>query len=62
MVHTPEATIEVLGTEFNVNTRHRQTHVVLHEGKVQLSALNETELVMKPGDMAVVKPQSRKIN
>ena len=61
IVHTPEATIKVLGTEFNVNTRHKQTNVVLHEGKVQLSSLNQSELVMKPGDMAVVKPQSRKI-
>lgn len=61
VVHTPEATIEVLGTEFNVNTRREQTNVVLHEGKVQLQADNQSAVVMKPGDMAIVSPKSRHI-
>ncbi|MFD2570479.1 FecR family protein [Spirosoma soli] len=61
IVHTPEAKIEVLGTEFNVNTRREQTNVVLHEGKVQLQADNQSSVVMKPGDMAIVTPQSRQI-
>ncbi|WP_338869056.1 FecR domain-containing protein [Spirosoma sp. SC4-14] len=61
IVHTPEAQIEVLGTEFNVNTRRNQTHVVLEEGKVQLSTDNQSMVVMKPGDMATVTPKSRQI-
>ncbi len=61
IVHTPEAQVEVLGTEFNVNTRREQTNVVLHEGKVQLSANNQSA-VMKPGDMATVTPKSRRIH
>lgn len=61
IVHTDEANVEVLGTEFNVNTRRQQTNVVLHEGKVQLSTTNQSAVVMKPGDMAIVTPKSRSI-
>ena len=61
VVHTPEAQVEVLGTEFNVNTRRNQTNVVLHEGKVQLSTKNQSAVVMKPGDMAIVSPKSQQI-
>ena len=61
IVHTPEATVEVLGTEFNVNTRRQQTNVVLREGKVQLSTDNQSTVVMKPGDMAIVTSRSRHI-
>ncbi|MFD2934747.1 FecR family protein [Spirosoma flavum] len=61
IVHTPEAQIEVLGTEFNVNTRRDETHVVLEEGKVQLSTDNQSMVVMKPGDMATVSPKNRQI-
>lgn len=61
IVYTPEAQIEVLGTEFNVNTRRDQTHIVLEEGKVQLSTDNQSMVVMKPGDMATVSPKSRRI-
>ena len=61
IVHTPQAQVEVLGTEFNVNTRRKQTNVVLHEGKVQLSADNASAVVMKPGDMATVTPKGGQI-
>ncbi len=61
IVHTPGVQVEVLGTEFNVNTRREQTNVVLHEGKVQLRAYNQLAVVMKPGDMATVIRQSRHI-
>lgn len=61
VVHTPEAQVEVLGTEFNVNTRRDQTNVVLHEGKVQLSTENQSAVVLKPGDMAIVTPKSQHI-
>ncbi len=62
IVHTAEAQVEVLGTEFNVNTRRQQTNVVLHEGKVQLRSDNQSAVVMKPGDMAIVTPKSRQIH
>lgn len=61
IVHTPEAKVEVLGTEFNVNTRREQTNVVLNEGKVQLTADNQSAIVMKPGDMAIVSTKSQNI-
>ena len=61
IVHTPEAQVEVLGTEFNVNTRRKQTQVILHEGKVKLqSAKPNTEaILMKPGDMATVSENTK---
>jgi ferric-dicitrate binding protein FerR (iron transport regulator) len=61
IVHTSQADVEVLGTEFNVNTRREQTNVVLHEGKVQLTTANQPTVVMKPGDMATVVPKSQAI-
>ncbi|MEZ0607758.1 FecR family protein [Fibrella sp. WM1] len=61
IVHTADAAVEVLGTEFNVNTRREQTRVVLHEGKVQLTTAHQPAVVMKPGDMATVLPESRQI-
>ena len=61
IVHTNEANVEVLGTEFDVNTRRDQTRVVLHEGKVQLSTDGQSAVVMKPGDMATVLPRTRQI-
>lgn len=54
IVHTSEAEVEVLGTEFNVNTRRKQTKVILHEGKVKLLAGNAQSVIMKPGEMATV--------
>ena len=54
IVHTSEAEVEVLGTEFNVNTRREQTKVILHEGKVKLLAGNAKPVIMKPGEMATV--------
>lgn len=54
IVHTSETEIEVLGTEFNVNTRRKQTKVILHEGKVRLLAGNAKPVIMKPGEMATV--------
>lgn len=52
-VHTSDLTIDVLGTEFNVNTRHKKTDVVLKQGKVRLeleSDLRQESLIMHPGD------------
>lgn len=61
IVHTPEAQVEVLGTEFNVSTRRKSTKVILHEGKVKLHAVNAQPVVMKPGDMATVTTKNQPI-
>lgn len=61
IVHTPEAQVEVLGTEFNVSTRRKQTKVILHEGKVKLHTSNARPIFMKPGDMATVLEKSQPI-
>ncbi|MEM6842236.1 MAG: FecR domain-containing protein [Bacteroidota bacterium] len=52
-VHTSDLTVNVLGTTFNVHTRHEQTSVVLSEGEVtlELADLQSEETVrMLPGD------------
>lgn len=61
IVHTPEAQVEVLGTEFNVSTRRKSTKVVLHEGKVKLQAPHTQSVVMKPGHMATVSDKDEHI-
>lgn len=51
-VHTADLTVNVLGTEFNVNTRHKKTDVVLRDGKVRLELEKRPthDLIMQPGD------------
>ena len=62
VVHTNDIDVEVLGTKFNVNTRHAKAIVSLEEGKIKLSLNGETKAVlqqkiqqkvieMKPGDV-----------
>lgn len=54
LVNTNELQIEVLGTQFNVNSRRGNTKVVLDEGKVRLNLEDERpeqELIMEPGDL-----------
>lgn len=51
-VHTPAATIQVLGTEFNVNTYHADNAAVsLVQGAVKVLA-GKQEVVLKPGVQA----------
>ncbi len=53
IVHTKDLSVEVLGTEFNVNTRDLSTRVFLEAGSVKLSSLRgESSLMMEPGDEA----------
>lgn len=56
-VHTEDGDVRVLGTQFNVNTRNRQTEVVLEEGKVRIEKPDSSQLsavshVMEPGELA----------
>ena len=67
VVHTPQVDVQVLGTRFNVNTRHQQSIVSLEEGKVQLLLNGRVKEVMEkktvpsairlaPGETAIVNP------
>lgn len=52
-VETDDLEVEVLGTEFNVNTRRSSTKVVLTEGKVQIKLsqiITEQPITMVPGE------------
>ncbi|MEQ9440870.1 MAG: FecR domain-containing protein [Cyclobacteriaceae bacterium] len=59
LVHSGNVRVEVLGTRFNVNSRHRETKVVLSSGKVKLNIEGPTEqaneeVLMVPGEMVAV--------
>lgn len=60
IVHTPHTlNVEVLGTEFNVDTRTGKTNVVLMKGSVKVLAVTQKathEMVLKPGEMAHFDP------
>ena len=59
ITHTPGLDVQVLGTQFNVNTRRGQTDVTLVEGKVKLIRPNNTQanvLEMSPGQVATARP------
>lgn len=59
ITHTPGLDVQVLGTQFNVNTRRGQTDVTLVEGKVQLVRPGDTKarvLELKPGQVAKAQP------
>lgn len=61
IVHTNSLDVEVLGTRFNVSDRRDATKVVLQEGKVKVTAKNNTEetaMLEKAGDYAEVKVKS----
>lgn len=47
VVHTNDIDVEVLGTKFNVNTRHAKAIVSLEEGKIKLSLKGETKAIMQ---------------
>lgn len=47
IVHTKDLDVEVLGTKFNVNTRHDNAIVSLEEGKIKLSVKGETKTLSK---------------
>lgn len=55
LVHTPDLTVQVLGTEFNVNTHQERTMVFLEEGAIALKLKNQKKgqkkTVMEPGEM-----------
>lgn len=61
-VITPELSVEVLGTQFNVNTQEDLTRVYLEEGKVQLFTQQQSDRVeMVPGELLVYSHTSQSI-
>lgn len=69
VVHTNDVNIQVVGTEFNVNTRRVKTQVVLRNGVVKLTLNNTTSakkaaapITMKPGDMVTYSAATAELN
>lgn len=69
VVHTAQVDVQVLGTRFNVNTRHLQSIVSLEEGKVRLLFNGKVKEVMEkktgnsaigltPGETAIINPMN----
>lgn len=64
VAHTANTDIRVLGTEFNVDTRHGNTVVTLVEGKIQLSnrqAPRSRVLDLRPGQLARVRTGAERV-
>ena len=63
IVNTNELQVEVLGTQFNVNSRRGHTKVVLDEGKVGLKLEDEKQhdlkMIMRPGDLVAYSGNSK---
>jgi transmembrane sensor len=53
IVHTKDLDVQVLGTKFNVNSRHNKTQVMLKSGKVKLflKRAESKEVDMRPGEL-----------
>ncbi|MDF9796567.1 transmembrane sensor [Catalinimonas alkaloidigena] len=66
LVHTADNfTVEVLGTQFNVNSRDEKATVVLNSGKVKVKTQGQegkAQWVMQPGDLVEYERESRQIN
>ncbi len=66
VVHAEQLTVEVLGTQFNVNTKEEATQVTLDEGKIKLSAADDNEatraVTMVPGEIALFSNVTQEIN
>jgi ferric-dicitrate binding protein FerR (iron transport regulator) len=60
-VLTPDLTVKVLGTAFNVNARNEKTKIFLEEGKVELDldAPKIDKLRMEPGDLVIFSKKEK---
>jgi len=60
-VHTADQTvIEVLGTEFVVNSRRKATKVMLKSGSIRLTnPITEKPLLMEPGDFVTISVEKK---
>ncbi len=62
VVHTPDLRVQVLGTEFNVNTRRGRTQVVLDKGSISLQLPSEETTALNPGELAEYTAQSPQVH
>ncbi|PHN06099.1 FecR family protein [Flavilitoribacter nigricans] len=61
-VITEDLTVEVLGTVFNVNSRHQETEVFLEEGSIRLELEGlEEKLLMEPGEMVAYSEHNKQL-
>ncbi|MGB3799226.1 MAG: FecR domain-containing protein [Lewinella sp.] len=63
-VRTPDLTVEVLGTVFNVSTRREETEVFLEEGKVNVALevnAGVKTLALEPGESLTYSAKSQKL-
>lgn len=60
IVYTDDLKVKVLGTEFDIKKRSGEIRVVLREGKVAVSFM-ENEKILKPGEMALANTGSSEI-
>ncbi len=60
-VHTNDLKVEVLGTEFLVNSRKKKTNVVLDEGSIHLEFDNGEVKKMVPGELVTFSKESKTV-
>lgn len=60
-VKTSNLQVNVLGTQFNVNSRRGQTQVVLDEGKVVLAIPDKNEASMQPGEYVMYSSENKRV-
>ncbi|SNR48107.1 FecR family protein [Maribacter sedimenticola] len=60
-VLTEDLKVEVLGTQFHVNTRKKKTNVVLDEGSIHLEFNNGTVTKMIPGELVSFSKESENL-
>lgn len=60
-VITEDLKVEVLGTQFHVNTRKKKTNVVLDEGSIHLEFNNGNVTKMIPGEMVSFSKESENL-
>ncbi|MGB3142591.1 MAG: FecR domain-containing protein [Maribacter sp.] len=58
-VVTNDLTVEVLGTQFHMNTRLEKTKVILDEGSIHLELKNGERTEMSPGEVVSFSKQSK---
>lgn len=61
-VNTNNLTVEVYGTEFNVNSRLEKTDVILDEGSINLVFNDGQQKIMKPGEIVSVSSDKEAIS
>lgn len=64
LVHTSDVDVQVIGTEFNVNTRRVMTRVVLNNGavKLKLNGDGQQDISMKPGEMVSYSTKTNQLS